>query len=297
MCFGPEGAKAWITKLTYDIVKGYRDLNDAYSAVRAVNVEINALSIKLARSDAKSKPPASSAAMYQEVIDSSNQAKFDKGREENRAHHLPVIPIAPKLSDTRTSFQRFQANKNNFIDQLIESDSIFALNFQEAMERANDEQVFSDLLEHDLSYVAPQKQLPSRPTPSYPQERQSVSDPTCQPCFDTLNGKGCAQDQKKPTRCPYNHKREFLTAYQDKKHLVSNWNPFLSKHLCNPKLDRPPAPTLRLAEEVLEPTVLSEPTVHPPFLKSSAATRRELSFPDYDYTNGSYGREDYPHEH
>ena len=82
------------------------------------------------------------------------------------------------------------------------------------------------------------------------------------------------------------------STYQDRKFLEMNWNPFLSKHLCNANFDRPPAPTLRLAEGISEPTVLSEPTVHPPRLKSSAATRRELSFPDYNYTNGNYNQED-----
>ena len=96
---------------------------------------------------------------------------------------------------------------------------------------------------------------------------------------------------------PLHHDRKFLTAFQDKRHLVSNWSPYLSPHLKNSKLDRPDQ-TLRLAEEIFEPTVLPEPTPRPEYLKQSAASRRsEISFPDYNYTNGNDVEEDIPRQY
>jgi hypothetical protein len=133
--------------------------------------------------------------------------------------------------------------------------------------------------DQDMFYLDESRRQPAR-SASFQPKISTSTDHSQQPCFDTLFGRPCLRDQKKPSPCPYNHNKDFLVKYQNEKHLQSNASPFLSPHLHNPRLEKP-KPQLRSVEESavqvdqvpFEPTVI--PAVQTSMLKPSLSAKRE----------------------
>ena len=87
----------------------------------------------------------------------------------------------------------------------------------------------------------------------------------------------------------YSHDKFVLMNYHNAKHIKSNANPYLSPHLFNANMEKPPSskptpypPKLHYAQGNNTPTVLPDPTVRPEYLKSSLSIRRP-DVPSYSY--------------
>ena len=282
-CYGVENARSWIYKIGHQNLKSMGSMHDLYKEVRKINATLGNESRKQIQTDQRAVPPMISSKVFAEVLDERQQQKFERGRDQNRAS-TPVNPTGQHLFDPKPTFPRSQqyANRNQFLEQPSEPGQLSLLRSQEDLvDRYKEEDRLERNHENNVFFAEESRRNPSRPSPAA--IKNTTIDHSKQPCFDMLASKGCAQQNKKPTPCVFSHERKVLTAYQDRKHLISNWNEYLSPHLRNRSWENP-TPQLHFSEQVSTPTVLTDSTYHPSMLKPSLSNRRELSDSDRSFS-------------
>ena len=299
-CFGVDNCKALVHKITVECLKTLTTLDQLIVIVRDINVSLNKQSKALLLSDQSSLPPKLSSTIFQSVVSQKKQEKLLSGRSENR-NSLATASTAsaftgrrsdssgPLLSERRANFERSSqqdAHRSHYLNAHPDDHDLAAMcAIDEEMSAAYHASDRNDwLTDQEVFYLNEAKRQPVRSTPFKP-KTPTASDHSQQPCFDTLAGRPCLRDQKKPTPCPYNHDKEFLTKFQGEKLLQANASPYLPRHMHNPNLDKP-KPQLRLAEEAQAPTESTDvPFTHTSMLKPSLSARRELSLSDGRFSN------------